>query len=131
MRQPTLSVVAAVFLDGDRVLACRRRPDRSAGGKWEFPGGKVEPGESPQAALVREIDEELGVRVEVGELLDRSAAAVDQIVVDLACYRVHTSGPAPERSSDHDRLAWVPCRLLRSLDWAEPDLPMVDRLVAA
>lgn len=64
-----LQVVAAVIAREGAVLACRRNPERSFGGKWEFPGGKLEPGESPSDALAREIHEELGVRVEVGEEL--------------------------------------------------------------
>ena len=60
MAEP-LRVVAAVIIRDGCVLACRRNPDRSAGGLWEFPGGKVEPGESPEGALAREIEEELGV----------------------------------------------------------------------
>ena len=64
-------VVAAVIRRGDELLVTRRKEDAARGGKWEFPGGKVEPGEGEPAALVREIDEELGCAVEVGPLLAR------------------------------------------------------------
>ena len=67
----TALVVAAVIRRGSRVLIARRRDGAERGGQWEFPGGKVEPGEGEPAALVREIDEELGCAVEVGPLLAR------------------------------------------------------------
>lgn len=75
---PRLEVVAAVFTRGNEVLACRRAPGRSAAGKWEFPGGKIDDddNDSPVAALVREIREELGLSITVGQLIDRSVARV-------------------------------------------------------
>lgn len=120
-----IEVVAAVFIDDDRVLACRRRPDRSAPGKWEFPGGKVEAGETPWQALIREIAEELETEIDVLELIDRSSTEVNGLIVDLRCYLVRPLGALPTRSSDHDLLRWVPFTELGSLDWAEPDLPAV------
>lgn len=68
-KAPTL-VVAAVIVDGDRVLLTQRRGGTHLAGRWEFPGGKIEPGESPEEALAREITEEIGVRVRVGDALD-------------------------------------------------------------
>ena len=62
-----IEVVCAVMIQGDRVLVCQRPLDKNEGEKWEFPGGKIEAGESPEEALSREIEEELGVIVEVGE----------------------------------------------------------------
>ena len=58
-----MDVVAAVFTDQEYVLACRRRPHLSSGGRWEFPGGKVEAGETPEAALLRELREEVGLEL--------------------------------------------------------------------
>lgn len=121
-----LRVVAAVIVDGDRVLACRRAPGKDAAGRWEFPGGKVEAGETPEEALVREIREELGVPVRVGALLDRTVTGR----VDLACYRTALTGEAPTASMDHDALRWVERSRLAHLDWAEADLPAVRLLVA-
>ncbi|WP_152354028.1 NUDIX domain-containing protein [Brachybacterium subflavum] len=66
MPDSAIAVVGAIIVRDGLVFAARRSPERSAGGLWEFPGGKVEPGETPQEALVRELREELGVRVEVG-----------------------------------------------------------------
>lgn len=63
-------VTAGLMIDGDRVLLAQRYPDDSEGGKWEFPGGKVEFGEDPRETLTRELNEELGVLVKVGEVLE-------------------------------------------------------------
>ncbi len=126
-----MDVVAAVFTDGDRVLACRRDGGRYAAGRWEFPGGKLEPGEDPDSALEREIAEELGVEVEVGELLDRSTTMVEGTEITLACYFVRSLGALPEHSSDHDQLGWFLRDRLVWLDWAPPDLPAVRRLAFA
>jgi 8-oxo-dGTP diphosphatase len=59
-------VVAALMLRGDEVLICQRRADQPMALQWEFPGGKIEPGESPEAALARELDEELGIQAAIG-----------------------------------------------------------------
>lgn len=122
-----LFVVAAVAVRDVAVFCCRRRPGKSAAGRWEFPGGKVDVGEVPEEALARELAEELGVAARVGELLDRSGTEVAGTVIDLACYAVEFTTD-PQSSSDHDELRWQPLGALDSLDWAAPDLPMVRRL---
>ncbi|OUD89641.1 (deoxy)nucleoside triphosphate pyrophosphohydrolase [Clavibacter michiganensis] len=124
-----LEVVAAVLIRDGRALACRRASHKPGAGTWEFPGGKVEPGESPEAALAREIREELGVDVAVGALVDRSEVPVGERVIDLACYRADPVGPLPTTSTDHDELRWVPLAELGDLAWSAPDLPAVRRLV--
>lgn len=129
-RKPPLIVVAGVFLRGDEVLACRRSQNKSAAGLWEFPGGKVELGEAPEAALVRELLEELKIRVRVLELIDRSVTRLDDMTIDLSCYLVDASGVAPIDSTDHDVLRWVRRADLAALDWAGPDLPAVEALMS-
>ena len=126
----SVRVVAAVLTDNGRILACRRAPGRAAAGKWEFPGGKVDGDESAEAALAREIREELGVGVEVGPLLHRASTAVGNLVIDLSCFDTRPTGELPVSSSDHDELRWLPPEELRALDWAEPDIPAVEFLVA-
>lgn len=123
-----MDVVAAVFTDGDLLLACRRHADRQAGGLWEFPGGKLEPGEAPEAALEREIAEELDVEIEVGELLDRSTTMVDGTPITLQCYFVRPLGAPPVASTDHDLVSWFRREGLIWLRWAAPDRPAVRQL---
>lgn len=66
----TVLVAAGIVIEDDRVLLSRRKKGAHLAGMWEFPGGKVEDGEDPRAALVRELDEELGIAVTVGEIVD-------------------------------------------------------------
>ncbi len=124
-----ISVVAAVITRGDRILACRRNAGREAGGLWEFPGGKIESGESPAEALVREIREELGVGIQVGELLHRGSTPVNGRIVDLRCYWASLTDATPSTSTDHDALRWFRRDELRDIEWPEPDRPAVALLL--
>lgn len=124
----TLRVVAAVFQTGPQVLACRRKPEKAAGGKWEFPGGKVEANESPEEALRRELVEELDVHVNtIGGLIWRETTTSSSSSVDLACYWVDTD-TFPRSSTDHDELRWCFVEELNQLDFADADKPAVREL---
>jgi 8-oxo-dGTP diphosphatase len=125
-----LRVVAAVIVDDDRILACRRAPGKASAGLWEFPGGKIEGGETPEAALVREIREELGVDIEVGELIGTDITPVGVVWIELSCYWARLVDGRPLSSTDHDELSWLPAGALGELRWATPDLPAVALLTA-
>lgn len=121
-------VVGAIIQRDGTVFAARRNPERSAGGLWEFPGGKVEPGESPEKALSRELHEELGIDVSVGPLVERSASEIDGMIIELSCYATTLRGPDPTFSTDHDSLLWVGLDRLHTLNWAPGDVPIIERL---
>lgn len=127
--ETTMTVVAGIFLQDGNVLACRRGPEKSGAGSWEFPGGKVEPGETHEVALAREISEELSIQVNVLELVDRSRTTLQDVTIDLSCYFVEALGAEPSSSTDHDLMRWVPISQLAALDWAKPDLPAVGALI--
>jgi 8-oxo-dGTP diphosphatase len=124
-------VVGAVIVRDGLVFAARRSAGRSAGGLWEFPGGKVEPGEDPEEALLRELREELAVDVTVGELVTRAETRVGRHLVDLACYWVRLLGAEPRTSTDHQALAWLAPEDLDGLDWSPADVPVVAAVRAA
>ncbi|GAA2035941.1 (deoxy)nucleoside triphosphate pyrophosphohydrolase [Agromyces tropicus] len=118
-------MVAAAIRDGNLTFACRRATGKAAEGRWEFPGGKVEAGEDPRSALRRELREELGIDVEIGELIDRSATQVGDLAIDLATYEARLIGARPVQSTDHDLLDWLRPDQLGQVAWADPDLPAV------
>lgn len=123
-----IEVVAAVVEREGLILTCRRRAEKAAGGKWEFPGGKVESGETHAEALVREIQEELGASIEVTDTLRTDDTAVGNDIIRLTCFRARLLGAPPTASLDHDELRWIDPRELPNLEWAAPDLPAVREL---
>lgn len=125
---PILDVVAAVIVDQGLYLACRRRPGLASEGLWEFPGGKIEVGETPTEALIREIREELGCDIEVLHELWRDETPQGERAIRLICMQAKLTGPLPTRSVDHDEMKWLSPAELVDLRWAEPDLPAVSRL---
>jgi 8-oxo-dGTP diphosphatase len=112
-----------------KVLACRRAPHKAAAGQWEFPGGKVESGEDPHNALVREIKEELGLDCETIRTFDVSdtSAAIQIIRLETILCKLQITQKL--ESKDHDDFAWVSASESKKLNWASPDLPALNRLI--
>jgi len=121
-------VVAAVIRRGDEILISRRRDDAERGGQWEFPGGKVEPGEAEPAALRREIDEELGCGVEVGRLLTRHTHRYPDLEVELAFYACRLPPGAEPRPLGVAALEWARAGTLGRYDFCEADVPVLPLL---
>jgi 8-oxo-dGTP diphosphatase len=126
----TISVVGAVIILDDSVLACRRAPFKSQAGLWEFPGGKVEAGESPEEALRREIMEELGVPVAVKQFVGAGEYQMKDVLIRLNCYRCVLQERAPARSKDHDQLRWLEKDQLETVVWAPADVPVIEYVKA-
>jgi 8-oxo-dGTP diphosphatase len=121
-------VVAALIARQGEVLVARRKQAGERAGLWEFPGGKVEPGEGERAALARELREELGVRVQVGELYARLEHIYPDLQVELALYRARLHDNEEPRPLIAEELRWVPLRELPALPFCEADVPVLTRL---
>jgi 8-oxo-dGTP diphosphatase len=128
-----IDVVGAVVLSSGQVLCVRRGPHGSLAGKWEFPGGKIEHGESAQEALEREIFEELMCRVEAGEHITTTRYEYDFAIVNLSTFYCQLLAGQP-RLVEHAQMAWLAPTELGEVDWAPADIPAVhliqSRLVA-
>lgn len=124
-----LEVVGAIFTHDSRVLAFRRAAYKSAGGKWEFPGGKVNQGESHEVALEREVREELGIDVQVRELIHSGKTIVGDVTIRLSCYLVLGSPEQIVLGDDHIEMQWIELSRYSELDWAQPDIPVVKYLL--
>lgn len=110
-----------------QVALFRRMPHDTGAGLWEFPGGKIEPGESPEQALAREVQEELALDVKVRALVGKNQQEFDTRVLDLAVYHVETLHHG-WTLNDHDAFQWVNARDWRALPVAPLDIPLLEQL---
>jgi 8-oxo-dGTP diphosphatase len=120
-------VVGAAVVDGGRVLAARRSYPPEAAGAWEFPGGKVEEGETPEEALVREVGEELGCCVAVDGWLEPEVTIRPGLLLRVAIAHLLDGQPAP-RAGEHDEVRWLATDQLEEVDWLEADRPFTGPL---
>lgn len=120
-------VTAAVIEEDGRVFVARRGPGRHLAGAWELPGGKVEPGETPEQALARELSEELGISCEVGELLCAVVYEGTEPALELLAYRVRRRTGAIELR-EHTEARWAAPAELRGMDLPPSDRLVVERL---
>ncbi|WDP97596.1 MULTISPECIES: (deoxy)nucleoside triphosphate pyrophosphohydrolase [Micromonospora] len=125
-REPRV-VVGAAIIEGGRVLACERSAPPEVAGRWEFPGGKVEPGEAETDALARECAEELGVRVAVGARVGRDVRMAHgrSVLRVYAARLLHGDQP---KALEHAELRWLSAAELDSVDWLPADVPIVAAL---
>ena len=121
-------VAAAIITDG-RVLACERSAPPEVAGRWEFPGGKVEPCESDEQALARECVEELGVRVEVGARIGPDVSLAHGRAV-LRVFAVRLLGGDQPRALEHTSMRWLSADELDTVPWLPADKPIVAELPA-
>jgi 8-oxo-dGTP diphosphatase len=127
---PTLLVVAAALVGGDgRLLLQQRAPGKAMAGLWEFPGGKVEPGERPEAALVRELGEELGIAVAEAALSPAAFASAElgERHLLLLLYLCRAWEGQPE-ALDAAALRWATPAEMRALPMPPADMPLVEAL---
>lgn len=124
-----ITVVCALIERQDRLLVAKRAPGRLMAGMWEFPGGKVRDGESPEDAIVREIREELGCGVRPIRLLPANTHHYPELIVTLVPYLCVLIDGEP-RALEHARLLWAGKDALRDLEWTAADVPILERYLA-
>ncbi|MFE1754898.1 (deoxy)nucleoside triphosphate pyrophosphohydrolase [Streptomyces anandii] len=123
-------VVGAALLDAGRLLAARRSAPPELAGRWELPGGKVEPGELPEAALVRELREELGVDAEPVERVPGAWPLRAPYELHVWTARLRPGSAAPEPLEDHDALRWLTPDEIWDVPWLDQDVPAVRETLA-
>ncbi|MFD3560919.1 (deoxy)nucleoside triphosphate pyrophosphohydrolase [Streptomyces sp. NPDC058686] len=128
MTEPTV-VVAAALHESGALLAARRSAPPELAGRWELPGGKVEPGEDPRQALVRELREELGIGAELVARVPGEWPLKPGYVLRVWTVRLLSGRPRP--LEDHDELRWLGPDEIWSVDWLDQDVPAVKAVLAA
>lgn len=128
VNRKTIKVVAAIIRDGDRIFATQRGYGEFKDG-WEFPGGKIEEGETPQEALVREIKEELGTEIVVGELIDTIEYDYPTFHLAMDCFWAEiVSGDVVLK--EHEAAKWLTKEALDSVEWLPADISIIDHIRA-
>ncbi len=122
-------VTAAVIEKDGKILIAQRKSGDALAGKWEFPGGKIEPGETPEVCLRRELAEEFCIDAKIGEFICSSKFEYKHLPIELLAYRVeHLSGEF--KLNDHDRIEWVAPADLVKYDFCSADIPVVELISA-
>lgn len=122
----TIEVVAAIIRHGDKVFATQRGYGEFKGG-WEFPGGKMEPGETPPQALIREIKEELDTEIEVGELIETVEYDYPKFHLTMHCFMC-TVKSGHLVLKEHEAAKWLTKDSLDSVDWLPADEGVIDKI---
>ena len=122
-----VDVVAALIRDGERFLICKRPAHKARALMWEFPGGKVEAGESPQDALIRECMEELDITLDVKGLFMQVTHEYPDILIRLSLYEaVIASGELLRK--EHEALCWILPREIPDCEFCPADKDIIDRI---
>jgi 8-oxo-dGTP diphosphatase len=122
-----LRVACAIIIQNNKVLAVQRGPEMKMAGKWEFPGGKLEPGETASQCIVREILEELAMNIQVEEEWPSTIHQYNDFQIELIPLRCETDQTSPILK-EHQDFQWLDSESLFWVDWADADIPIRDKV---
>lgn len=128
MKKVVKVVAAIIESENHEILCALRSPKMTLPNMWEFPGGKVEEGESLETAIEREIKEELGCEVKALEVFNENTHEYEKVIVNLTCLKCKLVKDVPT-ASEHSALIWLKRENLESLKWAPADIEAVKELV--
>ncbi|SDQ31720.1 (deoxy)nucleoside triphosphate pyrophosphohydrolase [Carnobacterium viridans] len=124
-----INVVGAILIENGKILCAQRGEGKSLAYLWEFPGGKIETGETPQEALIRELQEELMIDVEVqSEKFEETSYQYDFGLVTLTTFICFLKRGTPQLT-EHIAVEWLAPKELTTLEWAPADIPAVEKLM--
>jgi 8-oxo-dGTP diphosphatase len=124
----TIKVVCGIVFNHKKVLICRRRSTKLLGGYWEFPGGKIEEGETDELSLSRELAEELGMKVEIRGFFITNTHDYGKFKIELIAYKCSFIN-ADFKLVDHDAVRWINIKDLNKWNLAPADIPIANELI--
>jgi 8-oxo-dGTP diphosphatase len=123
-----IHVVGAVIVKDNKILCAQRGPNKSLAMMWEFPGGKIEENETPEEALVREINEEMNCEIKVGNKITTTVHEYEFAVIHLTTFYCELISGTPILT-DHIKVKWLSTEQLLSVEWAPADVPTIEILM--
>lgn len=123
----TIKVICGIIFKEDKIFLCRRKPNKSLAGYWEFPGGKVETGETEVDALSRELHEELGMKIKIMNHFKTVTHTYNTFTIELVAYTCHFL-EASYTLTDHDKYEWVDRKDLNKWNLAPADIPIANAI---
>src|SRR5699024_4769955 len=127
MAKKNIHVGGAVIIENKKILCAQRGPDKSLPLMWEFPGGKIEQGETAKEALIREIEEEMLYTIKVGEKVDHTVHEYDYGIVHLTTY-INNIISSELKLNEHEKIKWLKSTEISYLNWAPADIPAIEKL---
>lgn len=124
-----IQVVGAAIINGDKILGAQRSKSMKTPLKWEFVGGKVEIGETPEEALEREVFEELGVKINVKDLIGTGTSETEGKKINLSVFIAEIIEGIPV-AKEHSQIMWIHIEDVFMYDWAEADIPICRKLLS-